>query len=66
MAELSVRAGGARERARELGKGRKWERGGGRAGRGGQKGRGGSNVAGERVVVGASTIGDHGREVRDG
>jgi hypothetical protein len=36
-----------------------------RAGRGAQKGRGGSNVAGERAVVGVSTAGDRGREVRD-
>jgi hypothetical protein len=61
----SVGGGGAlgsrgqreRERARELGRGRKWERGGGRAGRGAQKGRGGSDVAGERAFVGASTTG---------
>jgi hypothetical protein len=46
-------------RARELGRGHKWKRGGGRAGRGG------SVVAGERAVVGASTAGDRGREVRD-
>jgi hypothetical protein len=65
VAELSVRVGGAIERARELGRGCKWERGGGRAGHGGQKGRRGSNVAGERAVMGASTVGDHGREVRD-
>jgi hypothetical protein len=39
------------------GRGRTWERGGGRAGRGAQKGRGGSDVAGERLVVGASTAG---------
>jgi hypothetical protein len=55
--ELSVRAGRARERARELGRGRKWERGGGRAGRGAQKGRGGSDVDEESAVVGASTAG---------
>jgi hypothetical protein len=66
VAELSVRVGRARERARELGRGRKCERGDGRAGRGAQKGRGGSNVAEERAVVGASTARDHGREVRDG
>jgi hypothetical protein len=41
---FSVRVG----RARELGRGRKWKRGGGRAGRGVQKGRGGSVVAEER------------------
>jgi hypothetical protein len=55
--ELSVRAGRARDRARELGRGRKWERGGGRAGCGAQKGRGGSDVAGERAIMGASTAG---------
>jgi hypothetical protein len=48
---------GQSERERELGRGRKWERGGGRAGHGAQKGRGGSDVAGERAVVGASTAG---------
>jgi hypothetical protein len=53
----------ARERARELGRGRKWERGVGeqgagvKRGAGAQKGRGGSDVAGERAVVGASTAG---------
>jgi hypothetical protein len=57
VVELSVRAGRARERARELGRGRKWERGGGRAGHGAQKGCGGSDVAGERAIVGASTAG---------
>jgi hypothetical protein len=31
--------------------------GGGQAGRGAQKGRGGLDVAGERAVVGASTVG---------
>jgi hypothetical protein len=51
VVELPVRVGRASERARELGMGRKWERGGGQAGRGG------SNVAGERAVVGASTAG---------
>ena len=40
VAELSVCAGRASERARELGRGRKSERGGGRAGRGAQKGAG--------------------------
>jgi hypothetical protein len=49
--------GRARERARELGKGRKWKRGDGRVGRGVQKGRGGSVVAGERADVGTSTTG---------
>jgi hypothetical protein len=63
---LSVRVGRERERVRELGRGRKSERGGGRAGRGAQKGHGGSDVAREHAVVGASTAGDHGREVRDG
>jgi hypothetical protein len=43
-----------RERARELGRGRKWKRGGGRAGREVQKGRGGSVVAGERADVGVT------------
>jgi hypothetical protein len=57
VVELLVRAGRARERARELGRGHKWERGGGRAGRGAQKGHGGSDVAGERAVMGASTAG---------
>jgi hypothetical protein len=46
-----------RERARELGRGRKWKRGGGRAGHGVQKRCGGSVVAGERADVGASTAG---------
>jgi hypothetical protein len=54
---FSVRVGRARERARELGKGRKWKRGDGRAGRGVQKGRGGSVVAGERADMGASMAG---------
>jgi hypothetical protein len=31
-----------------------------------KRGAGGSNVAGECAVVGASTTGDRGREVRDG
>jgi hypothetical protein len=66
VAGLSTRVGRARERARQLGKGRKWARGSGRAGRGAQKGREGSDVAGERAVVGVSTMGDRGREVRDG
>jgi hypothetical protein len=44
VAELSVRTGRARERARELGRGRKLERGDGRAGRRAQNGRGGSDV----------------------
>jgi hypothetical protein len=57
VAELSVRASRARERVRELGKGRKWERGGGRAARGAQKGSGVSDVAEEHVVMGASTTG---------
>jgi hypothetical protein len=60
VAGLSARVDRARERARELGRGHKWARGGGRVGRGG------SDVAGERAVVGASTAGDRGREVRDG
>jgi hypothetical protein len=38
----------------------------GEQGAGGQKGRGGSDVAGERAVMGASTVGDRGRVVRDG
>jgi hypothetical protein len=42
--------GRARDRARELDRGRKWKRGGGRAGHGVQKGRGGADVAGERAV----------------
>ena len=55
---LTSGVGGAeRERARELGRGGKWKRGGGRAGRAIQKGRGGSVMAGERAVVGASTAG---------
>jgi hypothetical protein len=45
--------GRGRERASELGRGRKWKRGGGRAGRGAQKGRGRADVAGERADVGA-------------
>jgi hypothetical protein len=49
--------GRVRERARELARGRKWKREGGRAGRGVQKGRGGSVVAEERAVVGVSTAG---------
>jgi hypothetical protein len=40
-------------------------RGKGRAGRGAQKGRGRAEVAGERAVVGTSTTGERGREVRD-
>jgi hypothetical protein len=32
----------------------------------GSNGARGSDMAGERVVVGASTAGDRGREVRDG
>jgi hypothetical protein len=54
--KFSVRVGRVRERARELGRGRKWKRGGGRAGRGVQKGRGGLVVAGERADMGASTV----------
>jgi hypothetical protein len=54
---FSVRVGRARERARELGRGRKWKRGGGQVGHGVQKGHGGSIVARERAVVGASTAG---------
>jgi hypothetical protein len=46
-----------RERGQELGRGRKWKRGGERAGREVQKGREGSVVAGERADVGASTTG---------
>jgi hypothetical protein len=57
VAGLSTRVGRARERASESGRGRKWARGGGRAGRRAQKGRGGSDVAGERAVVGVSTAG---------
>jgi hypothetical protein len=38
----------------------------GRAGCGAQKRRGRRDVARERADVGASTAGDHGREVRDG
>jgi hypothetical protein len=57
VAGLSARVGRARERASESGRGRKWARGGGRAGRGAQTGRGGSDVARERAVVGASTAG---------
>jgi hypothetical protein len=38
VAGLSARVGRMRERARELGRGRKWARGGGRAGRRAQKG----------------------------
>jgi hypothetical protein len=36
-----------------------------RAGREAQKGHGGTDVAGDRTVVGASTVGDRGREVED-
>jgi hypothetical protein len=57
VAELPARMGRAREGARGLDRGRKWERRGGRAGHGAQKGRGGMDVAGERAVVGASTAG---------
>jgi hypothetical protein len=53
------------ERERELGRGRKWRRGGGRAGRGVQKGLEGSVVAGERADVARPRRGDRGREVRD-
>jgi hypothetical protein len=38
---------------------------GGRAGREAQKGQGRAEVAGDRAVVGASTVGDRGWEVRD-
>jgi hypothetical protein len=62
----STGGGRARERASECGRGRKWVRGGGRAGHGAQKGRVRTDVAGERVVMGASTTGDRGREVEDG
>jgi hypothetical protein len=48
---LGSRGQRERERARELGRGRKWTRGGERAWRGG------SVVAGERAVVGASMVG---------
>jgi hypothetical protein len=65
VAGLSARVGTARERASESGRGHKWARGGGRAVHEAQKGRGGSNVAEERAVVGASMVGDRGREVRD-
>jgi hypothetical protein len=58
--------GSVRERARELGRGHKRKRGGGRAGRRVQKGRGGSVVAGEHAVVGASTAGRSWVEVEDG
>jgi outer membrane translocation and assembly module TamA len=54
---LDSREQSERERSRELGRGRKWKRGYGRAGRGVQKGRGGSVVAGERADVSASTTG---------
>jgi hypothetical protein len=62
---LCSRGQSERERARELGRGRKWKTGGGRAGRQVQKGRGGSVVAGEHADMGASWRGDRGREVRD-
>jgi hypothetical protein len=38
----------------------KWE-----SGAWGLKGRGRAEVVGERAVAGASTVGEHGREVRD-
>jgi hypothetical protein len=59
VAGLSVRADRARERARELGRGRKWERGGGRAGHGAQKGRGG--LGRDRITRGRGHI--HGGEI---
>jgi hypothetical protein len=59
VVELSVRAGRARERARELGRGCKWERGGGRAGRGAQKGLGRGRRTRDRGRV-------HGREIVGG
>jgi hypothetical protein len=52
VAELPARVGRARERASESDRGRKWARGGGRAGRGAQKGRGCTDVTRERAVVG--------------
>jgi hypothetical protein len=68
VAELSVRADRARQRARGWAEGaNERERGGGRARRGAQKGRCGSDVAGERAVMGARPRrGNRGREVRDG
>jgi hypothetical protein len=57
VTELPARVGRARERARELDRGRKLERTGGRAGHRARKGRGRTNVAEERAVVGASTAG---------
>jgi hypothetical protein len=50
--------GRARERARELGRGRKWKRGGGRAGRGVQKGLGrGRRTRGRGRVHGGDIVG---------
>jgi hypothetical protein len=57
VAELPARVGRARERPRGFGRGCKWARGGGRAGREAQKGRGCADVDGERTDVGASTAG---------
>jgi hypothetical protein len=57
VAELPAHVGRARERASESGKGRKWARGGGRAGRRALKGRERRVMAGKRAVVGASMSG---------
>jgi hypothetical protein len=49
---------------RERGRG-SWAEGANDRGEMGEQGAGGSDVAGELAVVGASTAGDRGREVRD-
>jgi hypothetical protein len=54
-----------RERARELCRGRKWKRGGGRAGRGVQKGRGARSWSENARSWVRPRRGDRGREVRD-
>jgi hypothetical protein len=52
-----VRVGRARERARELGRGRKWKREVGEQGARFKRGAGGSVVSGECAVVSAYTAG---------
>jgi hypothetical protein len=61
---FSVHVGRAGERARELGRGHKWKRGGGRAGCGVQKRRGGARPENARMWA-RPRRGDRGRNVRD-
>jgi hypothetical protein len=65
VAELPARVGRARERARGLGRGRKWERRGGRAGRVAQKGAGARTWPENARSWARPRWGDRGREVRD-